>query len=218
MTLVACIAGAGLISPRSRLRPPRWTPPDETQQLTTLATFYKKVDNPDNPSACDAMRVPCAAQPLKAWSGPPNSGLMGVPAELPRTLSNLMAEGPESPPGCPKVYIYDLKPPFQDVDTASLTELDVFGPRPKGAPPTNIYHYTEMAGLSMILWYKIRHSPRCFTADPNRADLFFVPFVVKPKRAGEWGKFRRMASSADGIHSLMQQLRAAASFQPNLGA
>ena len=99
---------------------------------------------------------------------------------------------------CPKVYIYDTASSHRAKD-----EVKVFGKIKKNL---NRYHRaTEQFSFALILEYRLRHSSQCYTADPDEADLFYVPLHIKPKNSGEWGETCSSAKKNDAT-ALLKRL------------
>mmetsp|Transcript_15116 Transcript_15116/g.41791 ORF Transcript_15116/g.41791 Transcript_15116/m.41791 type:complete len:569 (+) Transcript_15116:97-1803(+) len=87
---------------------------------------------------------------------------------------------------CPKVYIYNLSSRFQDVDAHKIANRQyVFGSAEEGWNSTlwqTIQHH-----IGVILHHRLQLPGNCYaTEDPAQADLFFVPLLLKSKKASDW--------------------------------
>mmetsp|Transcript_15181 Transcript_15181/g.33041 ORF Transcript_15181/g.33041 Transcript_15181/m.33041 type:complete len:446 (-) Transcript_15181:108-1445(-) len=99
---------------------------------------------------------------------------------------------------CPKVYIYDTASSHR-----AKKRDKVFGEIKK---ELNRYHrHTDQFSFALILEYRLRRSSQCYTADPDEADLFYVPLHTKPKKHSEWVK-TCVSSEKSNITALLERL------------
>lgn len=104
-----------------------------------------------------------------------------------------LVEAPSTP--CPKVFMYDLKFPFNDWGHINWTEKKVIGDGPYGDENTNgtkfLYH-TDNSALTSIVQWRLMNS-LCRTWDPSEAELFIVPLAPFHKTyAQDMGICKRM--------------------------
>lgn len=91
---------------------------------------------------------------------------------------------------CPKIYIYKLPPKLQDKDwnwtAAGVYDRDyVFG---KSIGLNGHMTDTNQYSWARQLEYRLRNSKtqECYTDDPTKADLYYVPVHPKPKISSVW--------------------------------
>ncbi|KAL3904560.1 MAG: hypothetical protein SGILL_010018, partial [Bacillariaceae sp.] len=96
-------------------------------------------------------------------------------------------KSPEHTP-CPKVYVYNLSEAFSDTNNSNRTSLsNAFGKVTiggwNGRLRDTIQHH-----VGVIFEHRLLHQPdNCYvTDDPTEADLFFVPMLLRRKKASEW--------------------------------
>lgn len=83
---------------------------------------------------------------------------------------------------CPRVYVYNLPAPFQDLDQSTLHSKEAaFGPAFEG----DYLRATSEYSLTHILASRLAASG-CTTANPAEAELFFIPVLAKPKGHSEF--------------------------------
>jgi len=94
---------------------------------------------------------------------------------------------PTTPAGswkrCPKVYIYYIPTDFSDLELDGLTVEQVFGAPLEGLVPGGRDTY-QYAMATILTWRLFRSS--CRTLDETEADLFYIPFLVRPKHIFSW--------------------------------
>lgn len=104
---------------------------------------------------------------------------------------------------CPKVYVYEnlLFTDFNDLGPAQTKKLTknnqtekslemVFGQLLKKNAFLPI-RKTGSTATEKIFLYRLLHSKKCRTLNPNEADLFYVPTYPKPKVERFWNKINR---------------------------
>lgn len=118
-------------------------------------------------------------------------GLLPLPPVSSSTPANLASTPLVG--SCPKVFVYrDLKTPFQDI---ALSYWLAFGIELHSTPRiTSLQH-----NLGYIFLYRMLSAKHCITKDPAKADLFYIPLLVKPKAIAQWiqacGKLRGKAAA-----------------------
>eukprot|EP00971_Amphidinium_carterae_P156826 3108835-Amphidinium_carterae.1 len=133
----------------------------------------------------------------------------------PAVVPALMRETP-LPHGCPKVYIYrDLPKNWTFRDAHQLTPKDVFGKDAlKASGPTWAKHpairAVQQHDTIRSLYVRLLRGPRCYTEDPERADLFLIPiFVVdnvrKEDQLTQWAA-EKCRGTADELVAALKHL------------
>ena len=85
---------------------------------------------------------------------------------------------------CPRVFVYPLQYPLQDLPDISINVEGVLGAPVKGQ---KALRQTNQYSLASLLLAKLTAATStCRTDDAQKADIFFIPVLAAPKSKVQW--------------------------------